>query len=122
MCEFRVEKLIPEDVYNKVQHGKGVWAPSIRFHEGEYYIYWGDPDFGIYMIHASNPRGAWSDPVWVLKGKGIIDTTPLWDEDGRCYLVNGWAGSRCGFNSVITIRELSSDGTRLEGCHPPAAL
>lgn len=109
---YALEKLIPEDVYNKVQHGKGVWAPSIRYHNGEYYIYWGDPDFGVFMVHTTDPQGKWSEPVWVIKGKGIIDTTPLWDDDGRCYLVNGWAGSRCGFNSVITVRELSSDGTR----------
>ena len=32
------------------------------------------------------------------KGReGMIDPTPLWDEDGRCYLVNGWANSRIGF-------------------------
>lgn len=109
---FALRRLIPEDVYNKVQHGKGVWAPSIRLHNGEYYIYWGDPDHGVFMVHSPAPRGTWSAPVWVVKGKGIIDTTPLWDDDGRCYLVNGWAGSRCGFNSVITVRELSADGTR----------
>lgn len=42
----------------------------------------------------------------------MIDTTPLWDDDGRCYLVNGWAGSRAEFKSVLTVRELSADGTR----------
>ena len=94
------------------QHGNGVWAPSIRHHNGEFYIYWGDPDRGVMMVKAKNPSGPWEEPVCVIPGKGMIDTCPLWDDDGRCYLVNGWANSRAGFNSVLTVRELSADGTR----------
>ncbi len=98
--------------FNTVQHGNGVWAPSIRYHDGWYYIYWGDPDFGVYMVKTQNPAGDWEKPVCVIKGKGMIDTTPLWDDDGRCYLVNGWANSRAKFASVLTVRELSADGKR----------
>lgn len=94
------------------QHGNGVWAPSIRHNNGEFYIYWGDPDHGVFMVKTKDPRGKWDEPVCVVPGKGMIDTTPLWDDDGRCYLVNGWANSRCGFNSILTVRELSADGTR----------
>ena len=101
--------------YNKVQHGNGVWAPSIRYHKGEYYIYWGDPDHGVYMVKTKDPAGEWEKPVCVIRGKGYIDTTPLWDEDGRCYLVNGWANSRSKFASVLTVREMSADGTRAIG-------
>ena len=43
--------------FNTVQHGNGVWAPSIRYHDGWYYIYWGDPDFGVYMVKTQNPAG-----------------------------------------------------------------
>lgn len=43
------------------RHGKGVWAPCIRYHDGEYYIYWGDPDFGIFMIKTDNPEGRRSE-------------------------------------------------------------
>lgn len=115
VVNYAVEKLVPIEHYNSVQHGNGVWAPSIRRHDGTYYIYWGDPDFGVFMVKTTDPRGKWDEPVLVIPGKGIIDTTPLWDEDGRCYLVNGWANSRCGFNSVITVRELSADGTKAIG-------
>ena len=102
----------PKEVFDKPQHGKGVWAPSIRYHNGEFYIYWGDPDYGIFMVKAKDPASEWEHPVCVISGKGMIDPCPLWDSDGRCYLVNGWANSRCGFNSVLTVRELSSDGTK----------
>ena len=89
-----------------------MWAPSIRHHNGEFYIYWGDPDRGVFMVKAKDARGPWSEPVCVIPGKGMIDTCPLWDDDGRCWLVNGWANSRCGFNSILTVRELSADGMR----------
>ena len=101
--------------FNTVQHGNGVWAPSIRYHQGEYYIYWGDPDHGVYMVKTKNPAGEWEKPVCVIRGKGYIDTTPLWDDDGRCYLVNGWANSRSKFASVLTVREMSADGTKAIG-------
>jgi beta-xylosidase len=101
--------------FSTPQHGAGVWAPSIRYHNGEYYIYWGDPDYGVYMVKTKDPAGKWDAPVCVIRGKGYIDTTPLWDDDGRCYLVNGWANSRAKFASVLTVRELSADGTRAIG-------
>jgi beta-xylosidase len=101
--------------FSTPQHGAGVWAPSIRFHDGWYYIYWGDPDFGVYMVKTQDPAGKWEAPVCVIKGQGYIDTCPLWDEDGRCYLVNGWANSRSKFASVLTVRELSADGTKAIG-------
>ena len=101
--------------FSKPQHGNGVWAPSIRYHNGWYYIYWGDPDFGVYMVKTQDPAGQWEKPVCVIKGQGYIDTTPLWDEDGRCYLVNGWANSRSKYASVLTVREMSADGTRAIG-------
>ena len=64
------------------------------------------------MVKAKDPKGPWSEPVLVKAGKGIIDTTPLWDDDGRVYLVHAYAGSRAGLKSVITICELSADASK----------
>ena len=108
---YALQEQEPKELFDKPQHGKGVWAPAIRYHQGEFYIYWGDPDLGIFMVKAKDPAGEWSKPVCVIAGKGMIDPCPLWDDE-KCYLVNGWANSRCGFNSVLSIRELSADGTR----------
>lgn len=58
-------------------HGNAVWAPSIRYHDGEFYIYYGDPDLGIFMTKAKNPAGPWEPLVHVMKFKGIIDTCPF---------------------------------------------
>lgn len=104
-------RLTPEETFAVPQHGRGVWAPCIKHHNGRYYIYWGDPDFGIYMIHAYDPRGRWSEPVLVKAGKGLIDPSPLWDDDGRVWLAHAWAASRSGVNSIITLVELNAEGT-----------
>lgn len=103
----------PFNVFSKPQHGGGVWAPSIRFHKGEFYIYYPDPDFGIYVVKAKNPAGPWSLPVMVEAGKGLIDPCPLWDDDGKTYLVHAYAGSRAGIKSILVVKRLSDDGTKV---------
>lgn len=105
----------PYDHFDRPRHGEGVWAPSIRFHDGWYYIYWGNPYRGVYMTRTQDPRGEWSEPLLVKRAEGIIDTSPLWDDDGRAYLVHGWAGSCAGFKSVLSVTEMTPDGTRLVG-------
>lgn len=107
-----VKELEAKQEFDRPSHGNGIWAPSIRYHNGEFYIYWGDPDYGVFMVKTKDPAGEWSKPLCVIPGKGLIDTTPLWDDDGRCYLVNAYANSRSRFASVIAIRELSADGTK----------
>ena len=103
----------PLDVFDKPQHGGGVWAPSIRFHNGEFYIFYPDPDFGIYMTKTKNPAGVWSEPVLIKAGKGLIDPCPLWDDDGNAYLVSAFAGSRAGIKTVLIVSKMSADGTKL---------
>jgi beta-xylosidase len=112
---YALHKLPPFEVFNKVQHGKGVWAPCIRYHKNEYYIYYPDPDFGIYRISASHPAGPWSEPLLVQAGNGLIDPSPLWDDDGKAYLVYALAGSRAGIKSVILISRMNLEGTGLTG-------
>lgn len=98
----------PLDVFSKVQHGNGVWAPSIRYHNKEFYIFYPDPDFGIYVTKAKNILGPWTDPVLVQGGKGLIDPCPLWDDNGKVYLAHALAGSRAGTKSVILLKELNA--------------
>lgn len=113
IVNYALKKVEPVEYYNEACHGKGVWAPSIRFHEGVFYIYWGDPDFGIFMVKTRDPYGEWDKPVLVKAGKGMIDPCPLWDDDGRVYLAHAWAGSRAKFNSVLTVCELNKEGTKV---------
>ena len=109
-----LSRLVPEEVFAAPQPGKGVWAPAIRHHGGKFWIYYPDPDFGLYVVTATDPRGPWSAPVLVKAGRGLIDPCPLWDDDGRVWLIHAWARSRAGFNNVLTLLRLSADGTRVE--------
>lgn len=102
----------PFNHFSKTQHGNGVWAPAIRYHQGEFYIYYPDPDFGIYLLKTKDPATGWSEPLLVEKGKGLIDPCPLWDEDGKVYLAYAFAGSRAGIKSVLAVKELDASGER----------
>ncbi|MDR1526646.1 MAG: glycoside hydrolase 43 family protein [Dysgonamonadaceae bacterium] len=113
--ELRMEGVEPANFFNAPQHGKGVWAPCIRHHKGEFYIYWGDPDFGIYVVKTKDVAGKWDEPRLVLPGKGRIDPSPLFDDDGKVYLVHAWANSRAGLNSILTVCKLNGDGTKATG-------
>jgi beta-xylosidase len=103
----------PIDVYRTPQHGNGVWAPSLRFHAGEFFIFYPDPNYGIYMIKSRSIRGPWSEPLLIKAAKGWIDPCPLWDDDGKAYLVNGLAASRAGVKSALVLSRMSPDGSKL---------
>ena len=106
-----VRRLGPD--FDVPQHGNGIWAPSIRYHAGYYYIYYGDPDRGIYVVKSRDPRGTWAAPVLVKAAKGWIDPCPLWDDDGNAYLVHAFANSRAGIKSVLHVNRLSADGMKV---------
>jgi beta-xylosidase len=105
--------LVPADVFSKPQPGKGVWAPCLRYHDGKFWIFYPDPDFGVYVMTAKNFAGPWSAPHLLLAGKGIIDPAPLWDDDGKAWLLHAWAKSRSGINNILTLRSMAPDGRSL---------
>lgn len=106
-------QLAPSAAFTAPQHGKGVWAPSLRHHDGRFWIFYPDPDHGVYVTTATDFAGPWSAPHLLLPGKGIIDPAPLWDDDGRAWLIHAWAKSRAGFNNVLTLRRMAPDGGSL---------
>ena len=108
-------KNLPHPRYEKVQPGCGVWAPAIRFHAGKYWIFFPTPDEGIYVVTADHPAGPWSEPHCVQEGKGLIDPCPLWDDDGKAYLVHAYAGSRAGIKHRLRVCPMAPDGSRLLG-------
>jgi beta-xylosidase len=67
--------------------GRGIWAGSIRYHAGRFWVYFGTPDGGIYMASASRPEGSWSPVKRVIAAAGWDDPCPFWDDDGKGYLV-----------------------------------
>lgn len=101
------------DFFKHPQHGGGIWAPAIRFHNGTFYIFVADPDHGIWMTKTTDPRGQWSPLHLVQKAYGWIDTCPFWDDDGNAYLVHAFANSRSGMSNLLWIHKMAPDGSRL---------
>lgn len=108
-------KNLPDASYEKVRPGCGVWAPAIRFHAGKFWIFYPTPDEGIFLVTAQNPAGPWSEPHCVAAGKGLIDPCPLWDDDGKAYLVHAYAGSRAGIKHRVRVCPMAPDGSKLLG-------
>lgn len=106
-------RLFPHDHYDTVHPGDGVWAPAIRFHDGKFYVYYPDPDYGIYLVTAKNAAGPWSRPVLLMEGKGLEDPCPFWDGDGKAYLIHAYAGSRAGIKSVLVLNQMNAEGTKI---------
>jgi len=108
-------KNLPHHRYAEVQPGCGIWAPSIRYQDGKFWIFFPTPDEGIFVTTATHPAGKWSEPHLVQKGKGLIDPCPLWDDDGKAYLVHAYAGSRAGIKHRLRVCPMAPDGSRLLG-------
>jgi beta-xylosidase len=89
-------------------YGQGTWAPSIRYHNGEFYIYVCTPYDGLFMWHAKNPAGPWSATVTVKKIPQWEDPCPFWDDDGQAYLVHSHKGA-----GPLYLHRMSADGTTL---------
>lgn len=94
-------------------YGGGSWAPSLRYHDGKFWVFFCTPDEGLFMSNATNPAGPWSPLLNVCHEKGWEDPCPFWDEDGQAYLGRSILGA-----GPIILHRMSSDGTRLldDGC------
>ena len=67
---------------------RGVFAPSIQFHRGVFYVLNTAVDAGgNFLSTATNPAGPWSDPIWLPQLDGI-DPAFFFDDDGKVYLLN----------------------------------
>jgi beta-xylosidase len=114
IVQHAVQKL-PHPRFGAVQPGCGVWAPSIRKHDGRFWIFFPMPDEGIYCVSSAHPAGDWSAPYQVQEGAGLIDPCPFWDDDGSAYLVHAYAGSRAGIKHKLRVRPMAADCSRLLG-------
>ncbi|GGA96288.1 glycoside hydrolase family 43 protein [Mucilaginibacter rubeus] len=90
------------------KYGSGSWAPSLRFHNGRFYVYFCTPDEGLYMSSAKDPAGKWDALTEVKRTGGWEDPCPFWDTDGQAYLGH----SRLGAGPIV-IHKMSADGKHL---------
>jgi len=113
LVNHALPQLSPAGHFLQPRHGEGVWAPSIRHHAGKFWIFFPDPDFGLFVLTATDPRGQWSAPALIKSGKGLIDPCPLWNENGDAYLVHGWAKSRSGVCNRLTVHRIDPGSARI---------
>lgn len=106
---------LPLPGYDEYQPGKGVWAPSIRWHDNKLWVFFSTPDEGIFMCQTDDPWGQWSAPYCVQPAKGWIDPCPFWDDNGDAWLVHAFAHSRSGIKHKLQLFAMSPDGTSLRG-------
>lgn len=76
------------------RYGLGVFAPSIRYHNGLFYVYVNLMSDGMFYATTDDPSGKWN--VQYLRDKngkalrltGWTDPCPFWDENGKAYLIS----------------------------------
>jgi beta-xylosidase len=89
-------------------YGEGTWAPALRYHAGEFYLFVCTPLEGLFMWHTTDPAGKWSDAVTVKAVSGWEDPCPFWDDDGQAYLVHSLVGA-----GPLIVHRMAADGTQL---------
>lgn len=99
-------------------HSQGLFAPTMRYHDGTYYVICTNVSHGgNYIVTAENPAGPWSDPYY-LEGADGIDPSLFFDEDGKCYYIGTHPNPEgCQYNGdyYIWIQELDVQSMKLVG-------
>ena len=79
----------------------GVWAGSLRYHDGMFYCHFATPRGGWFVATTSDIRGKWEVKAMrdcngrELRGRGWDDLCPLWDGDGHAYIIASNFGKYC---------------------------
>ncbi|MBQ3723814.1 MAG: glycoside hydrolase 43 family protein [Bacteroidales bacterium] len=95
--------------WNENRHySGGSWAPSIRWHDGRFWVYFCTPEEGLFMSTAEDPAGPWLPLHCVKAIPRWEDPCPFWDEDGNAYLGHSLKGA-----GPIIIHRMSPDGKEL---------
>ena len=100
-------------------HSQGIYAPTIRYHGGTFYVITTNVSGGgNFYVTAEDPAGPWSDPVWLGDDAPGIDPSLFFDEDGACYYVGtrpNPEGVRYNGDWEIWVQRLDLEQGRLTG-------
>ena len=116
-CEDMVNWRIIGQIFNRIDiekfdtmngYGDGTWAPTLRYHDGKFWMFVCMPNTGLYMSTATRPEGPW-EPLYHVKDiRNWEDPCPLWDDDGNAYLGHSVLGA-----GPIILHRMSPDGKQL---------
>lgn len=73
-------------------YGQGIWAPAIRYANGQFYVFSNINGKGLQCYTAKDIRGPWQHHN--MKGN-IYDLSVLFDEDGKIYAIHGYGEVHC---------------------------
>jgi xylan 1,4-beta-xylosidase len=98
---------------------RGIFAPTIRYHNGLFYLITTAVDSGGNAVFvAKNPAGPWSDPFLLPELQGGIDPSLFFDDNGKAYVVNNGlpeGGSKYEGHRAIWIQEFDLATRKLVG-------
>lgn len=97
---------------------RGLFAPTIRYHKGVFYIICTNVTFGgNFVITATDPKGPWSEPHYLPMTDGI-DPSLFFDDDDRCYFIGTHEnpeGCRYDGDYFIYIQEINIETFEMIG-------
>ena len=73
-------------------YGQGIWAPCIRYHNGQFYVFSNVNGKGLQCYTAKDIHGPWTHHN--MKGN-IYDLGVLFDDDGKVYAIHGYGTVKC---------------------------
>ncbi|NLK22077.1 MAG: glycoside hydrolase family 43 protein [Epulopiscium sp.] len=99
-------------------HSAGIFAPTIRYHEGTFYMITTNVSGGgNFIVTAKDPKGPWSEPYF-LEGAEGIDPSLFFDDDGRAYYVGTREkkeGAKYYGDNEVWLQELDLNTMKLVG-------
>ena len=97
----------------------GIFAPTIRYHEGTFYMITTNVSGGgNFIVTAKSPEGPWSEPYFLGPDAAGIDPSLFFDTDGTCYYIGQrerTGGSKYYGDCEVWIQKLNLDTMQLEG-------
>jgi beta-xylosidase len=87
-CVSDLTQMGPEFNWDRMnRYNRGIYAGTIRYHDGKFWVFWTTMDEGVFMTTATNAAGPWAPVTRVWDSRGWDDPAPFWDDDGQAYLI-----------------------------------
>ena len=116
-CIDDISQIGPEMNWDRMNRtSRGVFAGSIRYHDGKFWMFTTTLPEGVFMTTADKPAGPWAPLYRITDRKGYDDCCPLWTDDGQAYLVMSQPTDRTGHGDkwCSAIYKMSPDGKTID--------